>query len=360
MRSRPRAVANTALALVAALGLSACGGGGSGDSVASHGIVSAERCAANRAAGTITWVSPFGYDAAAGIIDVFAADKLGYFRDLCLDVKLVASSQNSASLVSSGTATTTSTGSAADFLVLAANGSNTTAVATYGNASAYCIITRPEIKTLKDLEGRTLGYHFVKAAPNLEMLRAAGVDLDKVKLINTPNFDPHQVVQGKLDAVSCYQSNEPLTLRAEGAKFNLFTPEQFGVSGTYNVVFFNNAFLAAHRDAVKDFMRADLHAFAYCVEHQRECIEIEQGYAELAGAEYPVPHEREVWRLEAALSRDNTLPGKGIGVQSQAEWQPELQAVLKFALADNVPPLSKIQDTTLVDELYDGKDVIWP
>jgi NitT/TauT family transport system substrate-binding protein len=356
---RRGSVGFAAVVVATVLGASACSGGSS-DNAGGHGIVSAERCAANRAAGPITYVSPFGFDAAAGIIEVFAADKLGYFRDLCLDVRLVTSSSNSASVVSAGTATTTSTGSAADFLLLAANGSHTTAVATYGNASAYCIITRPEFTTLKQLEGHTLGYHFVKAAPNLAMLRAAGVDIDKVKLINTPNFDPHQVVQGKLDAVSCYQSNEPLTLRAEGAKFNLFTPQQFGVSGTYNVVFFNTDFLTAHRDAAQDFMRADLHAFAYCETHQAECVSIEQGYAARAGAEYPVPHERQVWKLEAALSRNNTLPGKGIGVQSEAEWQPELREVTEFGLAKNVPPLSEVEDTTLVSELYRGNHLIWP
>ena len=289
---KPASRAGRLVGLLAALAcsgvLTACGGGS--DKPASKSLISAERCAANRAAGTITYVSPFGFDASAGIIEVFAADKLGYFDDLCLKVRLVTSSQTSAALVSSGKATTTSTGSAADFLVLAANGSNVTAVATYGNTSDYCIITRPEFKTLKDLEGHTLGYHFVKEAPDLEMLRAAGVDIDKVKLVNTPNFDPNQIIQGHLDAVGCYRSNEPLTLRAEGAKFNEFTPEQFGIAGTYNVVFFNSDFLKAHRAAAQDFMRADLHAFAYCEAHQAECIRIEQGYAEQAGADFPVAH----------------------------------------------------------------------
>ncbi len=358
MRPVRRTLTGAALAILAMVAGSACGGGSSGKPDA--GIVSAERCAANRAAGTITYVSPFGFDASAGIIEVFAADRLGYFRDLCLDVKLVTNSRNSAALVSSGTATTTSTGSAADFLVLAANGSNVTAVATYGNASDYCIITRPEIKRLKDLEGHTLGYHFVKEAPDLEMLRAAGVDLDKVKLVNTPNFDPNQIVQGRLDAVGCYQSNEPLTLRAEGAKFNEFTPQQFGVSGTYNVVFFNTTFLAAHRSAAQDFMRADLHAFEYCEAHQAKCIAIEQGYAQRAGAEFPVAHERQVWKLEAALSRNNVLPGKGIGVHSRAEWRPELREVVDFGLAENIPPLERVQDTALVAELYRGSRLIWP
>ncbi|HVS68976.1 MAG TPA: ABC transporter substrate-binding protein [Mycobacteriales bacterium] len=359
MKTSRRALASASIALLTVLGVSACGSSSSGGQKG-NGLIAADRCANNRSAGTITYVSPFGFDASAGIIEVFAADKLGYFRDLCLNVKIVTSAQNSAALVSAGTATTTSTGSAADFLSLTANGSNVTGVATYGNTSDYCIITRPEFKTLKDLEGHTLGYHFVKEAPDLEMLRAAGVDLSNVKQVNTPNFDPNQIVQGKLDSVGCYQSNEPLTLRAEGAKFNEFTPAQFGVSGTYNVVFFNSDFLTAHRDAAQDFMRADLHAFDYCEANQDRCVAIEQGYAKAAGAEFDVAHERQVWKLEAALSRDHTLAGKGIGVQSQAEWRPELRAVLRFGLAENIPPLSKVEDTELVAGLYNGNQLVWP
>jgi NitT/TauT family transport system substrate-binding protein len=355
----PRRAAAALLSVVlGAVGLAGCGGGSG--KPASSALISAERCAANRAAGTITYVSPFGFDASAGIIDVFAADKLGYFDDLCLKVRFVTNSFTSAALVSEGKATTTSTGSAADFLVLAASGANIKAVATYGNTSDYCIITRPEITTLKQLEGHTLGYHGVKEAPDLEMLRAAGVDLDKVKLINTPNYDPNQIVQGHLDAVGCYQSNEPLTLRAEHAKFNEFTPAQFGVSGTYNVVFFNRDFLAAHRAAAQDFMRADLHAFAYCEAHELACIRIEQGYADRAGADFPVAHEQQVWQVEAALSREHSLPGRGIGVQTVAEWQPEARAVVEFGLAESVPSLNRVQDTTLVADLYDGTRLIWP
>ncbi|HEX3706014.1 MAG TPA: ABC transporter substrate-binding protein [Mycobacteriales bacterium] len=355
----------TAAGRFAAAGVLACAvlagcSGSSGSGQSGKGLLGAAQCAANRSAGTITYVSPFGFDASAGIIEVFAADKLGYFKDLCLSVHIVTSAPNSAASVSNGTATTTSTGSAADFLVLASNGSHVTAVATYGNTSDYCIITRPEFSTLKQLEGHTLGYHFVQEAPDLEMLRAAGVDLKKVKLVNTPSFDPNQIVQGKLDSVGCYQSNEPLTLRAEHAKFHEFTPSQFGVSGTYNVVFFNTGFLTAHRDTAQDFMRADLHAFDYCEAHESACIKIEQGYASAVGADFDVAHESQVWHLEAALSKQHTLPGKGIGVQSYAEWHPEANEVRQFGLAPSVPALAKVEDTALVASLYRGDRLTWP
>jgi NitT/TauT family transport system substrate-binding protein len=360
-----RKVLGATCALVTAAGaLAACGSSGGGSNspgTSGTSLISSARCAANKAAGQIVYESPFGYDASAGIIDVFAADKLGYFKDLCLNVKIITNAPNATALVSSGRATTTNVGSAADFLVDISNGNNIKAVATYGATSDYCIITAPSITSLKGLEGKKLGYHFVPEAPDLEMLTAAGADLTKIHMINTSNYDPNQVVQGKIDGVGCYQSNEPLTLKAEGAKFNEFTPDQFGVSGTYNVEFFNGDFLKNHADTVKDWMRADLHAFDYCEANQAACIKIEEAAAKAAGAEYSVPHETQVWKLESALSKGHTLPGKGIGVESTAEWQPEAKEVTTFKLIKNpLPPLSQVEDTTMVDSLYNGTTLIWP
>ena len=49
-----------------------------------------DRCAANEAAGTITYLSGFDFAATASIIDVVVADAAGYYEDLCLDVELTA------------------------------------------------------------------------------------------------------------------------------------------------------------------------------------------------------------------------------------------------------------------------------
>jgi NitT/TauT family transport system substrate-binding protein len=340
----------------------ACGSssGSSSPQAGSSGLISSSECAANRAAGTITYVSPFGFDASAGIIDVFAAQDLGYFKDLCLTTRFITNSQESTTLVSAGTATTTNVGSAADFLAAVATGANITAVATYGDTSDYCILTQKRFTSLKALEGSTLGYHFVQEAPDLEMLAAAGVKISKIKSINTSNYDPNQVVQGKLDAVDCYQSNEPLTLKSEGAQFNEFTPSQYGVSGTYNVEFFNTKFLTSHYAAAKDWMRADLHAFAYCELHKTTCVNIEGQYAKQAGAEFLTSHEQQVWGLESVLSAEHTLPGQGIGVESYAEWQPEANEVAKFGLVKSAPSLTTYENVSMIASLYHGTNLIWP
>ena len=342
------------------LGIPAVRSGGVAEARPAKTVIPKAECHANRNAGPITYVSPFGFDASSGIIDVFAAAKLGYFRAVCETVQIVTNAQDSTALVSAGTATTTNVGSAADFLVAKASGDDITAVATYGDISDYCIVTRKTITSLKQLQGKTDGYHFVQEAPDLEMLAAAGVTITKVQMINTSNYDPNQVVEGKIDALDCYQSNEPLTLRAEGARFNEFTPAKFGVKGTYNVEFFNTKFLKAHYGAAKDWMRADLHAYAYCLAHPAACITYEEDAAKAAGATYTVAHEKQVWALESRLSKDHTLPGKGIGVESIAEWRTEATEVRKFKLVSSVPSLRACETTKMVASLYHGKRLIWP
>ena len=47
-------------------------------------------------------------------------------------------------------------------------------------------------------------------------------------------------------------------------------------------------------------------------------------------------------------------------MQSYAEWRPEARAVVDFELADSVPALSDVEDTSLVAEMYRGTTLIWP
>ena len=48
----------------------------------------AERCEANEAAGTITYLTGFDFAAAASIVEVIVAEDAGYYDELCLDVEI--------------------------------------------------------------------------------------------------------------------------------------------------------------------------------------------------------------------------------------------------------------------------------
>ena len=220
-------------------------------------------CAANRAVGPITYVSPFGFDASGGIVDVFAAQKLGFFRRMCLTVTVDAAAQDGDELVSAGRAQVTNIGGAATLLEVVANGSNLVGVATLADTTDEAVVTPKSVTSLRGLEGQTLGYHTAVGVAVQAMMAKAGVDVTKVDLVSTTNYTPDQVVNGTVDGLQVYQSNEPLTLRSQGKSFNEFTPAEFGVKGTYNVQAFNGTFLREHRQAAADWMRADLHAVDY-------------------------------------------------------------------------------------------------
>ncbi|NNN09825.1 MAG: ABC transporter substrate-binding protein [Acidimicrobiaceae bacterium] len=335
-----------------------------GAATAPHGAATrplgASQCAANRAAGKVTYVSPFGFDASAGIIDVFAAKKLGYFADMCLNVEFVTNATDANELVSSNTAQVTNEGSAADAIEAIASGAHMVGIETAGNTSDYAIITEKSITSLKQLDGKTLGYYTILPVVLREMLRAAGAKISSIKLIADTNYNPTQVIQGTLQGLQAYQSNQVITLKSAKDSFNEFTPQQFGIRGTYNVMTVNATFLSRHRQAVTDFMRADLRALHFCINHPSACVKIEGTYAKGAGAQFVTAHEDAVWALERKLALSSSLPGKGLGVQTYAEWQPESTALGTYGVMATVPKLASAEDVSLVASLYKGKTLIWP
>jgi NitT/TauT family transport system substrate-binding protein len=318
-----------------------------------------QECHANNAAGTVRFASPFGYDASDGIIDVYAALKLGYFADLCLKVDFVyvPFTESPYSLVSAGTAQITGEGSAADAIVQESEGSDFVAISTYGDTSDYALLTRSGITKLTQLEGKVLGYHPTFPVVLREMLVKAGVNLSKVRSVVDPSFNPLLLVHGTFSAIQAYQSNEPITLRADHEPFTMWTPAQFGIPGTFNVQVVNRKFLASHPSATADFLRAELMAFNYCTRNPVTCVDF---LAKAQGPTFDVAHGEAEWKVESTLALDHHLAGKGVGVQTTAEWAPEADAVVHYKLLDKAVDLGAVENTTIAASLYHGTQLIWP
>ena len=323
-------------------------------------LISADECERNKAAGTITYISGYGYSASAGQVDVFLAKELGYFDALCLSVDINAAGGNGQLLVSSGQAQFTALGSASDVMLAAANSRNLTAVATYGSTSPFSIFTNEAVKSLKDLEGKRLGY-FINITPiAAAMLDAAGVDMSKVELIKMTNYDPTVVTRGQVDAIVGYASNQPQTLKAMGLPFNQFLPADFGLQGTYNVMEVNSKFLSEHREVVADFMRASLKALEFCLTEEDKCVDM---ISQLAadnnqGSAFPRDHQARTWGVESEWVRTSQYGAPG--VQTIAEWESEYQMVQSFGGLKNPPPLADMMDADLVASLYADGKLIWP
>ena len=82
--------------------------------------------------------------------------------------------------------------------------------------------------------------------------------------------------------------------------------------------------------------------------------------AKAQGSTFDVAHGEAEWRFESALALDHHLAGRGVGVQTAAEWAPEAAAVAQYKLLDKAVDLSAVEDTKVAASLYHGTQLIWP
>lgn len=354
-------------ALLVAVTLAACVGacGSSGSSAgpprvgrgAGPGVGSA-RCAANRAAGPITYLTGFGYQASVGILDVAAAAAEGLYRAECLDVRIQpgnGDAGSAAQLAAAGRATLVELGSPSDAITAQAHGVDVDAVATYGNVPSITLLTSPSITELPQLEGRTLGYKGAMPPQVTAMLSRAGVDVRRVREVGV-GFDPTILARGQVAALTAYKSNEPVELRARGVAFREWDPDRFGIRGSFNVLDVNRAFARAHPSAVEDFLRATFRAFSGCVAAVGPCIDD----AATLQAGYDKAQNTQEWKLQAGLVERSLLPGRGVGAESIAQWTPEAQLLFADGMVSHHPDLTAMVDPHYVAAIEQGGRVVWP
>jgi ABC-type nitrate/sulfonate/bicarbonate transport system substrate-binding protein len=362
-----------AATFVAAFALAACTGGsgskpaGSSSSAPASGTtsatanaalpasvrgISAARCAQNKAAGKITFLSPFQYAASVAILDVLAAQQQGYFTAMCLNVVFKPGGVNTA-LVSSGQAQLGGVGGPSDAITAVANGAKIVGVSTYGNTSAIELLTLASsgINTLADFKGKTLGYKGAMP-PILEaMFAKAGVANSSIREISV-GYDPTILVKGQVKALVAYKSNEQPALEKMGVKLKVWDPQKFGLPSAFNTQIANRAFATAHPTAVQDFLRASYAGFAFTDAHLPTVL----AYAAklTGGGNYDIAANTVRWRAESSLVRSTLLPGHGLGWQTTAQWKPELGYLEQFKLIPKPVDLVPLVDNSFNASIYDG------
>ncbi|MEZ0165176.1 ABC transporter substrate-binding protein [Kineococcus sp. LSe6-4] len=357
----------TALAVGAAatLLLAGCSGseqgpaGGSTPTGSRGSAVSAERCAQNEAAGTVTYVTGFQYQASASILDPVAAQALGYFDDVCLDVEIqpgTGQTAQNAQLVASGTAQLSSIAGNGDVLVNVSNGVDVQAVAVFGHVPVATLMTEPDVTDLRQLEGTTLGHKGALPVTIEAMLRAAGVDLSTITQVKV-GYDPNVLVRGQVQSLTGYKSNEPLTLAAAGEQITTWNPEDYGVPGSMATTIVNPRFLAEHPTAVEDFLRAQLRAYDHCEQHAEECV---ADAAELARAGYDTEHNVQVWQTETKLVDSSLPPGQVLGQVDDTAARTEGEFLVQMGQIPAVPDLTQVLVPDLVPSLYAEGQLVWP
>jgi ABC-type nitrate/sulfonate/bicarbonate transport system substrate-binding protein len=329
----------------------------------------ADRCEANRAAGTITFLTGFNYAAAASMTDVYVAEANGYFDAMCLDVDVVASfSVDNYPLVAANEAQFASAGSFSELLDYSGrNEAEYVALSVEGRTGIDALLVTDEsITSVADLAGSTIGVKG-KITPSVAALLAQeglieGTDYQTVLL---DGFDPkaHAVIDG-IVGFPGYKSNEPKQLEAAGIPFTLFNPAESDIPGSFGVIYTNKTFATEHPTAVEDFMRATMRGLADAIADPVAAATVAVELINGSGNAMFLSPEGETarWSTEAAIVSDAALSDAPAGVPVVELLQKEVETYAGIGLFDGVvPDITTVLDNTIVAGVYaaDGT-VIWP
>jgi len=359
VRAVLRAVIATATVVLLA-SLAACGGSAPSSKQGGSRFISSARCAQNQAAGTVTYLTGYHYQASASILEVLAAEKLGYYGDLCLTVKVQPGNgvtSQAGQLLASGRVQLAGIAEQ-DLIQLRLAGSDIEGISSYSNSGLDIVMTEPSVTNLKQINGETLGYKGYMPLALEAMLDKEGVDFASLKKV-TVGYDPTVLPRGQVQALTGFISNEPLLLKADGDKVRIWDPATYGIASSLGSYAVNPAFAQAHPTAVEDFLRATFHAFQYCSQtaHVDQCISIEHGYA---GPTDDAAHEKQVWLTESGVAAKAPVP-TGFGTVDMKNVAQLAPMVTQYAKT----PVSASQAQSYFTNKYvdaiskDGR-IVWP
>lgn len=341
--------------------------------LASLDVVSGEpfpeaRCAANRTAGPIVYLSGFDFAATASIVDVLVADALGYYDALCLDVDIRPSfSVDNYPLVAANDAQFASAGSFSEMVDFAgANDAGFVALGVEGRTGIDALLVKKGVaSTLDELEGATIGVKGAVTTSVRAMLASVGLfEGDGYETVLLDGFDPlaHIAAPG-IAGFPVYKSNEPGRLRAAGVEFDLFDPSAYGIAGSFGVLYTNTTFLAEHPTAAQDFMRATMKGLQYAIDNPAEASAIAVDAINAGDNALYLTAEGETarWAVDAELLAERVNDDEPLGLPIPGLLAAEVEDYARVGLfGGTAPDITSMVDASVVAGVYDGATLIWP
>ncbi|MDP9464118.1 MAG: ABC transporter substrate-binding protein [Actinomycetota bacterium] len=329
----------------------------------------ADRCEANKAAGTITYLSSFDFAASASIVDVLVAKQKGYFEDLCLDVTVKPSfSTVNYPLIAANEAQFSSGGSFSEVVDYAGrNDAGFVALAVEGHTGIDALIVKAgQSIELADLNGKTIGVKGAITPSVAAMLRKAGLtEGTDYQTALLDGFDPKVHIEiPEIIGFPGFKSNEPLQLQAAEVPFTLYDPADYDIPGSFGVLYTNSTFLDEFPTAAEDFMRAAMMGLADALADPEGAADIAVAMINANGNASHLSPEGEIarWDVESKLLASSTASDLPIGAPDTNLLEQEVTTYAEIGLFNGeVPDITSLVNTTLVQSLYDDDgEVIWP
>ncbi|GFZ29613.1 ABC transporter substrate-binding protein [Clostridium zeae] len=277
---------------------------------------------------------------------LYAAEEQGYFKEAGLKVKLItpAGTDDGIKLVAANKA---DLAISYPKQVILARGENipVKSVGAIVRSPLNQLMVRKDsgVKTLKDLEGKKVGYasfdidkETVKA-----MVTAAGADASKVDFVDV-GYDLMPAMETKrVDAIiGGYINHEKLLLEKEGIELITFNPVDYGVANSYELAFIaSEDGLKNNNSTIQAFLTAAKKGFEYTKNNPDKALDL---VLKAQNKDFPLDSEVEKKSLSTLLPLMENESGKFLS-QDENVWDKNIKW---------------LQDKNLLKGKVEGKDLI--
>jgi len=179
----------------------------------------------------------------------------------------------------------------------------TVLLATYFQRSPLVFVTTPEIDNPIDLLGKTImgTKDELKHSSLALALNHFYIDSDNSNIIEH-TFNVDSFIEGKVDAMSAFRSNQLFELDRRGIKYNIIDPADYGFFTSAVNVFTSKEEALTHPERTRRFVAASNKGWKYALANSDELVQ-------LIHKKYAPQKSIEALTFEANVSRDMFLLG---------------------------------------------------
>ena len=305
----------------------------------------------------VTFIAGFKPQADLPFVAVYLAQEKGYFRDQSLEVDIQHATQGEHIQLLATNRAQFSTGSAGDVMKrVASAGVPLVSIAQIGQRDEQSFAVRADspIRTLKDWEGRLVGYKTTVSADYLALVSIGGVDRTKVREVAV-GFDPRVLADGRVDVYPVFAANEPDTLARLGIPVRLFDPTSFGVPGLGLSFITNQQMVDTKPDVVTRFLRASMRGLADAMADRDGAIEVVMKYA--TGEDRA--HQRYMLDTEIDAAQNDLTRANGIGAMERSRYVALRDFLLQYGGLAKSVDIDAVFTDRFVKDLYKDGRLVW-
>ncbi len=306
---------------------------------------------------SMTFMAGFKPQANLPFVAAYVAQEQGYFAAQGLDVAIHHSTGHHLQLLMSGDVDVTTAAAGSVLKRRADPGVPIQAIALFGQRGqqTFIALANSGIDSPHDWEGRTVGYRISLPPEYLAIVDAAGVNRELVQEVRV-GFDPRILVEGRVDVLAVFKSNEPDTIRKLGFDVVQFDPDAFGVPALGLTYITREQLIADEPELIARFLKATLKGLEFSFAHPEETLDIVLRYAEKEDRD----HMRFMLQAEQAAAVSAVTQEHGLGWMTRQQWQDFHDLLVRYQALNRELDVERAFTARFLDAAYQDGRLVWP